>query len=174
VCLVMGSKNKLLKIACCLQKWKALVTAFIYHVSVELLSAEGQYKIMPPYSRDVVSQRHTPTLRLTGLCVGIFMFTHFARSEPFPLLCDVTEFHVVGSVQSAHNLQTENFCSFIQLFTAFVQQFKERCCTVRLFTLNALYCAWFCLEKWFARVCRMACERLIFILLTKDAFLSVT
>ena len=102
MCLVMGSKNKLLKIARCLQKWKALVTAFIYHVSVELLSAEGQYKIMPPYSRDVVSQRHTPTLRLTGLCVGIFMFTHFARSEPFPLLCDVTEFHVVGSVQSAH------------------------------------------------------------------------
>lgn len=130
VCLLMGSKNKQLKIACCLQKRKALVPAFIYHVSVDLLSAEGQYNIMLPYSRDVVSQRHTSTLRLTGLCVGIFMFTHFARSELFPLMCDVTEFQVVGSVQSAHNLQTENFCLFIQLFTAFVQHFKERCCTV--------------------------------------------
>lgn len=116
MCLVMGSKNKQLKIACCLQKRKALLTALLYHVSVELLSAEGQYKIMPPYSRDVVSQRHTPALRLTGLCVGIFVFTHFARSEPFPLLCDVPEFQVVGSVQSAHNLQTENFCSFIHSF----------------------------------------------------------
>jgi hypothetical protein len=104
VCLVIGSKNKQLNIACCLQKRKALLTAFIYHVSVELLSAEGQYKIMPPYSRDVVSQRQTPTQRLTGLCVGIFMFTHLARSEPFSLLCAVTEFQVVGSVQSAHNL----------------------------------------------------------------------
>jgi hypothetical protein len=53
------------------------------------------------------------TLHLTGLCVGIFMFTRFARSEPFLLLCDVTDVQVVDSVQFAHNLQTENFCSFV-------------------------------------------------------------
>jgi len=82
----MGSKYKQLKIACCLHKRKALLTAFIYHVSVELLSAESQYKIMLPYSRDVVSQRHTPTLRLTGLCVGIFMFTHLPDLNPL-LFC---------------------------------------------------------------------------------------
>lgn len=41
------------------------------------------------------------------------MFTHFTRSEPFPLLCDVTEFQVVGSVQFANNLQTKNFRSFV-------------------------------------------------------------
>jgi hypothetical protein len=81
---------------------------------------------MPPYSIDLVSQRHTPALRLTGLCVGIFMFTHFTRSEPFPFLCDVTEFQVVGSVQFAHNIRIKIFCSFIH---SFIHSVIHRVCT---------------------------------------------